>query len=132
MALLDDIGGYIDTNTALTLGTNLFLSLMPETVDNCVVVVENAGIAPTFTMGSVHLPQIERPEVQIVVRNTSYSTGRSTAETVYRLLTQITNQTINGNFYHRIDAIASPALYERDINKRVLFSTNFHVMRALP
>lgn len=132
MALLDDIGGYVNDNTAFTLGTDLFLSLLPESPDNGVVLIENTGVAPIFTQGSTNLPKLERPEIQVLVRHTSYSTGRANAETVYRLLTQVTNATINGNLYQRIEAIASPALMERDVNRRVIFTTNFNVIRALP
>lgn len=132
MALLDDIGGYVNDNTAFTLGTDLFLSLLPESPDNGVVLIENTGVAPIFTQGSTNLPKLERPEIQVLVRHTSYATGRANAETVYRLLTQVTNATINGNLYQRIEAIASPALMERDVNRRVIFTTNFNVIRALP
>jgi len=96
------------------------------------VILENTGVAPIFTQGSNNLPKMERPEIQVLVRNTSYSTGRANAETIYRLLTQVTNATINGNLYQRIEAIASPALMERDLNRRVLFTTNFNVIRELP
>ena len=132
MALLDDIGGYVEDNTAFALGTDLYLSLLPESPDNGIVILENTGVAPIFTQGSNNLPKMERPEIQVLVRNTSYSTGRANAETIYRLLTQVTNATINGNLYQRIEAIASPALMERDLNRRVLFTTNFNVIRELP
>lgn len=130
--MLDDIGAYIDTNfVSLTLGNNLFLSLLPETPANVVAVIENSGMAPVFTQGSSHLPRIERPEIQVLVRNDTYSAGRALAESIYRLLTQITNQTIGGVRYHRVEAISSPALLERDKNYKAIFTTNFYVMKEL-
>ena len=132
MALLDDIGGYIDTNTSFSLGTDLYLSLLPESPDNCAVLLEDGGSSPVFTMGSVNIPQMERPELQIIVRNTSYTTGRALADELFRLLTAISNEDINGVLYQRIEAIASPALYERDDNRRSLFTVNFTVVRDLP
>lgn len=132
MSLLEDVGGYLDSQLGtLTLGTNLFYSLMPETVDNVVALYENAGAPPNFTMGSVNLPQMERPQLQALVRNTSYSSGRTVAEDVYRTLTAIANQTINGNQYLRVEALGMPSLLERDVSKRVVFTLNFDVVRLL-
>ena len=132
MGMLEDLGGYLDTNSALTLGVDLFLGLMPENVSNCVSVYENGGRSPDFTMGSNNLPIIENPEFQIIVRNSSYQTGRSLADSTYRVMTQIANLTINSVEYLRVVAISSPALMERDSNKRVLFTTNFYVTRKTP
>jgi len=133
VALLEDLGGYLDTNSALvTLGTNLFYGLMPETVANCVTLYESGGAPPLFTQGTVNLPVMERPQLQMLVRNAVYATGRSTAEELYRILTAITNQTVNGNHYLRVEAISVPSLIERDANKRAVFSCNFDVLRTLP
>lgn len=132
MSVLEDLGGYLDTQIAtLTLGTNLFYSLIPETVDNVVALYENTGAPPNFTMGSVNLPQMERPQLQALVRNTSYASGRTLAESIYRTLTAIANQTINGNQYLRVEAIGMPSLLERDATKRVVFTINFDVVRLL-
>ena len=132
MAILDDIGGYINTNTSFTLGTDFFLSLLPDTPDNCVALFESGGVAPQYTQGSTGTPVIERPELQVITRHTSYETGRANANTVYLLLTAITNATINSNLYYRIEAAASPAMFQRDDSRRVLFTTNFNVMRDTP
>jgi hypothetical protein len=133
MTTLEDLGGYLDTQLAgLTLGTNFFYSLLPETVDNCVALYENSGAPPNFTMGSNNLPKLERPQVQALIRNTSYTTGRDLAENVYRALTQVSNQTINSNSYLRVEALGVPSVIERDTNRRVLFSVNFDVVRITP
>lgn len=131
MAMLDDFGSYVNTNTSFTLGTDLYLSLMPESPDNVVVLIENSGTAPVFTLGSTNTPQMERPELQVIVRNTSYATGRSNSETLYRLLTQITNTTIGSTLYHRVEAVAAPALYDRDSSRRSLFTCNFNIIKVL-
>lgn len=133
MSLLSDIGGYLDTQVAsITLGTNFFYSLLPESPDICVALVENGGVTPIFTQGSINLPAIERPQIQFIVRHTSYELGAALSDTLYRVLTQITNQTISGNKYLRVMAISSPSLIERDKTKRVVFSCNFDVNRLTP
>lgn len=132
MSLLQDIGGYIDSNISeLTLGTNLFLSLMPESPDNCVALLEEGGVEPLYTQGSNHLPVIEQPQLQIIVRNFSYETGRALAEQLYRLLS-LANTSINGVQYLRIAPISSPFIIERDSAKRPVISCNFHVQRIVP
>ena len=133
MALLEDLGGYLDTQLAsVTLGTNLFYSLMPETVSNCVTLYENAGAPPVFTQGTQNLPVLERPQLQFLLRNSSYSAGRALAEDIYRTLTSIANQTINGHLYLRVEALQVPSVLNRDSNNRVIFTCNFDVVRALP
>jgi hypothetical protein len=54
------------------------------------------------------------------------------AEDIYRVFTAITNQTINGNLYLRVEALSVPAVLERDSNNRILFTCNFDVIRKLP
>lgn len=132
MGMLEDIGGYVDTNTSLTLGTDLFLGVLPDAPSNCVALFENGGVSGLYTLGTDNLPKLERPQLQFIVRNASYATGRNLAETLYRLITQITNQTINGNLYLRIEAVSVPDVMDRDQSKRVLFTCNFDVVRDTP
>jgi len=129
--MLDDIGGYVASNTALTLGTDLFLSLLPDEPGNVVGLFENSGVQPISTMGSVNLPRIDRPELQFIVRNTSYAAGRTLADTLWQLITSISNATINGTLYHRIEAVTSPYIIERDANQRSVLSCNFNVLKEL-
>ncbi len=133
MSLLEDLGGYLDTQLAtVTLGTNLFYSLMPENVSNCVTLYENSGAPPNFTMGSNNLPTLERPQLQFLLRNSSYSDGRTLADSIYRVLTAISNTTINTRLYLRVEAVSNPALLERDVNRRSIFTCNFDVVRVTP
>lgn len=133
MSLLSDLGGYLDSQSAsITLGTNFFYSTVPESPDNCVALIEESGVSPMFTQGSNGLPVIERPQVQILVRHTSYETGRSLIEDLYRILTQVTNQSISGTTYLRVAAVSSPVMIERDDNRRCIFTCNFDVQRLTP
>lgn len=133
MTLLSDLGGYLDTqSSSITLGTNFFYSTIPESPDICVALIEDSGVSPVFTQGTNGLPVIERPQVQILVRHTSYETGRALIESLYRILTQIANQSISGTTYLRVAAIATPTMIERDDNRRCLFTCNFDVQRLTP
>ncbi len=133
MSILEDLGGYLDTQLAtVTLGTNLFYSRIPETTSDCVALFENSGAPPNFTMGTNNLPTLERPQLQFLVRNTSYSAGHALADSIYRVLTAISNATINSVVYLRVEAISNPALLERDSNRRSIFTCNFDVIRITP
>lgn len=132
--LLTDVGAYLNTVYAdsysgkFALGTNLFLSLLPESPDTCMGVFENAGVAPVYTFGAT---SVTRPELQIIIRNPSYETGRSDSQELFEIFVDLAETTVNNKVYHRIEPISLPALTNRDDNGRALFSMNFAVMRPI-
>ena len=132
MALLDDMGVKVAAiSSDYTLGTNLFLSLLPETPDVATVLIENGGTTGQYTLGGDGLPQWENQSLQFIHRNTVYSTGRTAADLIYRTLTAISNETINSNSYLRVEALGVPEVFQRDDSRRVLFTCNFDVMRPV-
>lgn len=133
MALLDEVGTYLDTNvSALTLGTNLFLGLMPDTPAICASIYELTSMSPYFTMnGSTSEPVLENPRVMLYVRHSVYSTGRALIETVWKQLNEVSDDTLSSVGYLRIAGLGSPEFLERDENFNVMFSCNFQVMKAL-
>ena len=52
--LLDDIGDLLTTGSIGTVGSDVFLSLLPDTPDQCVSVFETGGSAPLHTMGGAN------------------------------------------------------------------------------
>lgn len=133
MALLDDMGIKVAAISGdYTLGTNLFLSVMPETPDVCTVLIENGGTKGAYTLGGDGLPDWENQSLQFIHRNTDYSTGRTASDLIYRTLTAITNETINSDFYLRVEALGVPQMFQRDDTRRILFTCNFDVMRQTP
>lgn len=130
MALLADMLSYIDTQTSLTKGTDLFGGDMPPSPIQCVAVYESSSAPPIELMGPTNPPPLERPRIQVLVRAADYSTGRALADTVWRALSKISNQTIGSTRYLRVAAVDSPTFIERDENHRPIFSTNFDVVKA--
>jgi hypothetical protein len=66
MAFLPEIGTYLAatvTDTALTLGTNLFLGRLPDTPDTCVALFETGGLTPAETMGGSSLACLHSAEM---------------------------------------------------------------------
>ena len=132
--LLTDVGAYLNTVYAASysgkyaLGTNLFLSLMPESPSNCMGVFENPGVAPLYTFGAT---RVTRPELQVLIRNDSYETGRSDSQEFFEIFVDLAETTVNNKVYNRIEPSGLPGLISRDSNGRALFSMNFAVMRPI-
>ena len=109
MSVLEAVGTYIDTNSGdLTIGTNLFLSKMPNTPDYCVAVYEYTGIAPIETFGAAAF-EIDRPSVQVVVRATrdDYVTARDKAIALRNLICGLTNVSVGGVTVLRVKSAGS-------------------------
>jgi hypothetical protein len=133
MATLDEIATYIGTNVSgLTLGTNLFIGMMPDSPAICAAVYETSTMTPDFTMNSGdNEPVLENPRVMLYLRHTSYSTGKDLINTAWKQAQNVCNQTLSSVNYLRIQGLGSPEFLERDTNFNVIFSANFQVTKAL-
>lgn len=124
--MLNDIGTYLQTAGVGTLTTNLFLGMLPATPDNCVAVFEYAGLQPDLAHDGA---EVEKPGLQVWVRNTSYATGRANCDLVIRALHPTANKTIGASFYQLIRVIQSPIPLGQDCNDRHEWSINFEVKK---
>lgn len=133
MALLDEVGTYVSANVSgLTLGTNLYLSMMPDTPDICAALYSLTTDSPYFTMnGSNSQPVLENPRIQLYVRHSSYATGEALVYTTWKQMTEVSNDTLSGVNYLRLQALGSPEFLERDDNHNVIFHATFQAMKAL-
>jgi len=121
--LLEDIGNYLEQNGIGVLGTDIFLGQLPASPDNVVALFEYAGYPPWLKLSC------ERPGLQVRVRSTHYTTGRTKIEKVTQVLHGVTEQTINGVRYVIIQAEQSPFPLGRDENGRIEWAVNFTVMK---
>ncbi len=133
MALLDEVGTYVSANVSgLTLGTNLYLSMMPDTPDICAALYSLTTDSPYFTMnGSTSQPVLENPRIQLYVRHSSYATGEALVYTTWQQMTEVSDDTLSGVNYLRLQALGSPEFLERDSNHNVIFTATFQAMKAL-
>ncbi len=131
--LLDDIVAYLAAaGIGLTAGTNLFAGKLPATApDPCVICYETKGAPPLETFGNDDLPQVDRPRLQVVARAADYVSARTKLWDCFKKLVLIGNESVNGTYYERVEAIDSPALMGRDESERVLFVGNFQVHKAV-
>lgn len=134
MSLLTDVGTYLNdasiSTADLTLGTNLFLSTLPDSPDTCVAVIQGGGVEPEDTFGTSH-PILEQPSIQTLVRASSYATAESLAVDIFKSLTSVENQTLTSTLYQKITAQQSPFPIEEDERERIIMSCNFSVIKNI-
>ena len=113
------------SSLALTFGTDLFVSNLPDSPDDCVAVYDAPGDSPE--QGS----DIYRPGIQIQVRGASdsYSDTWSEAFNIREELDGKYNVTKNGSCYIGIFAVGEIIPLGRDRHNRPVFSMNFRLIR---
>lgn len=127
--ILEAIGDYLVTGGHGTLGTNIFLAMMPDTPDTLIAVHESQGQFPDFTMGAA-ATAVDKPAIQIICRATrsDYPTARDKAETLRLYLGAVTQTTISGINILRIEPQGGVMPLGEDENQRPMVSVNFDCM----
>ena len=97
MALLDALGAHLQTSGVGTLATDIFLGVMPDSPDACILIVEDNGVGPVHTFGTATY-SVERPRIRVFCRaaRNDYPAARTKAVAVRAALGAIRNQTISG------------------------------------
>lgn len=128
---LNDVITYLTgAGLGLTFGTNLFASLMPDSPDTCVTVIEYPGAGPDWMMG-IALPGVEETNYQVVARvpEASYNANQTTIQNIYRSISTVVDQQIGGTNYLWFEPLHSPAFSHRDEKRRIHHLVNFVAMR---
>lgn len=121
--MLEAIGKYLEEEDVGTVGVDIFLGLIPDQPDDCVVLFEYAGSPP-----DLHWPG-EYPGLQVRVRNTSYPAGRAKIGEIVDLLHGLHEQELDGTRYLLIKARGSPEVLKRDSSNRIEFIVNFEIIK---
>ena len=121
--MLKEIGTHLQSQGIGTLGTNLFLGLMPDQPDNCIALFEYAGSPPDLHWSG------EYPGLQVRVRDKSYPAGRAKIEQIVRILHGLHETVLDGTRYLLIKARGSPEVLKRDANNRVELFVNFEIIK---
>ena len=106
--MLKAIGTYLQQQNKGTVGTDIFLGLMPDQPDNCIALFEYAGSPPDLHWNG------EYPGLQVRVRNRSYSAGRAKIGEIVVLLHGLHETELSGTRYLLIKARGSPEVLKRD------------------
>ena len=121
--MLREIGEYLATKSVGTVGTDIFLGLMPDQPDNCIALFEYAGSPPDLHWNG------EYPGLQVRVRNKSYAAARTKIGEAMTALHGLHEQTLSGTRYLLIKARGSPEVLKRDNNNRVELFVNFEIIK---
>ena len=121
--MLTEIGAYLATQNVGTVGTDIFLGLMPDQPDNCIALFEYSGSPPDLHWNG------EYPGLQVRVRNKSYAAARTKIGEVMEKLHGLHEQTLSGTRYLLIKARGSPEILKRDNNNRVELFVNFEIIK---
>ncbi len=121
--MLEAIGGYLEEKDVGTVGVDIFLGLIPDQPDDCVVLFEYAGSPPDLHWTG------EYPGLQVRVRSVSYSGGRAKIGEIVDLLHGLHEQELGGTRYLLIKARGSPEVLKRDSGNRLEFFVNFEIIK---
>lgn len=127
LLLLDDIASYLASFGVGTVGTDIYKGFMPDQPDNLVALFEYAGSPTELTM--CDSPTLERPGLQVRVRNISYAAGRAKIEAIVDILHGLGNTVLGSTRYLLIRANQSPESLGLDANNRSEFVVNFSVLK---
>ena len=117
LTLLNEVVAYLASGGAGTIGSNLFADHMPAKPTKC------ASVQLTGGPKGVGDP-LQRPRIQVLVRDTSYQAGFTKACLVYELLNHKVPSlsTIKG----RVVPDHEPGPMYLDANGSVVFTLGFH------
>lgn len=120
--LIKDIKNYFIAQSIDSIG-NIFLDTIPDAPDSCIAISEYGGEpGPGF--------DIDARRIQVLIRNTNYSTGKTKINAIRNLLDSTSPEQIvslagrEAVFF----AIQTPFKLKEDERKRIYFVCNFRVI----
>ena len=127
--MLEALADRLESASVAFAAQDLFLGLMPDQPDKCVALYEYAGAQPLEVL-TTNSATLERPSVQVLVRagRNDYPTGKALMEAVRDSLTDITNETISGRRFLRVNQISSINALGVDANDRPRFTLSLQVV----
>jgi len=127
--MLESLASRLQSASVAVPGVNLFIGILPETPDTCVGLYEYAGAQPLEVFQNMG-ETLERPSIQVIVRATrnDYPTARQLIEDVRDTLTDITDETIGGVRFLRVNPISSINAVGTDENDRPEFTLSLQAV----
>ena len=121
--ILEALADKLQSASIATAGVNLYIGLMPSSPDVCVALYEYAGEPPLEVLRD-NAATLERPSVQVMVRagRNDYPTARNLIKNVRDSLTGITDETISGVRFLRVNQNSAINSVGTDENDRPIFT----------
>ena len=137
MALLDELGAYLVTESVVTAigeGTDpvVFYERLPPDPDYCLALIERGGTAPDMGFGIAGI-QFEHPSVQVIARGVKddAQTPRTLIESAFTKLAEIKAEALSGTNYLLVEPMQSPTDLTADENGRPRYSFNVAITKEL-
>ena len=126
--VLEAMGSRLSADGLAVLGTDTFLSRMPDKPDSCVALFEYDGGPPMQTLGPIGIA-LDRVRVQVMARGgrDDYPSVRDKMLAIRANLSAITDQTILGIRILRASPQSYPTLMGYDDNNRFRIVFNLEV-----
>jgi hypothetical protein len=127
--MLESLADRLQSASVAVAATNLFIGLMPDKPDVCVALYEYAGAQPLEVMVD-NSATLERPSIQVMVRagRNDYPAARTLISSVRDVLTSITDETISGERFLRVNQISSINSLGVDENERPRFTLSLQAV----
>jgi len=127
--MLEALADKLQSASVATVATDLFIGLMPSSPDDCIAIYEYAGSPPLEVLVD-NDATLERPSVQVITRaaRNDYPTARTLIENARDALTGITDETIDGVRFLRVNQISSINALGVDDNDRPRFSLSLQIV----
>lgn len=121
--VVNDIADFLSNNGIGSTASTIFIGHQPASPANCVTVLDTGGMRPDIDIPTKH------PTFQILIRNTSFLTGRNLLETIRDLLHQTIGRVLTTDiYYYYIFALAEGGHIGRDEQGNEEFSINFEAL----
>ena len=142
--MVDELARHLSTSstsggsTKFVIGANTFANFHPHSTRATLAITETPGGPPNYHFGSSDLPSWENPHLQVSARTTAPASGAtvpnpSNAKLLLRRavtrLSKVTNMTVQGSSYLRVDPISSLFLARIEDDGRQVYACNFEVSR---
>lgn len=129
MIALDIVTFLVGTGDVFNPGDGtpeVYADWRPESPNKIVVVSDYISIEPVITMNGAAPPIVERPRIQVLVRDDPQEVVAcyNKARDIYKRLCLVADMTIGTTRYTLIP-LDSPSMIGRDDQQRVLYSMNF-------
>jgi len=122
MSLVSEMKSFLVANGQ---GSNLFQRRLPDAPPAAMAIRQYQGRAPQFAHNRTTI-SVDRPALQVLVRDTTAASAEDRIMTVYALLATVVNETIEGTFYQRIEPLGAPVMLEREpATDRAVYSASF-------
>lgn len=127
--MLEALAARLQSASVATPGANLFIGILPESPDVCVGLYEYAGSPPLEVLID-NDATLERPSIQVIVRasRNDYPTARTLIKDVRDTLTAITDETISGVRFLRVNQISAINAVGTDENDRPEFTLSLQAV----